>query len=205
MALLACLIFLAALTLLGLSASADTILQNQLVANFKEAERARQSALSALSWAESWLLELDGPVPDYCQKPCDGLYVHQPGELPTLPEYESPAWWQDHAYEIGADPLATEAATAVSSAENHKPVWLIEELHRIPPTGDDPKDLRVWYRIMARGNGRTQTAVSVIESIVVRSWPTVEYPASSGSHNGGSCADARHRQDCGRVSWRERR
>ena len=54
MVLLLCLIFLMALTLLGLSASSDTILQSKLANNLQESERARQSALSALSWAEQW-------------------------------------------------------------------------------------------------------------------------------------------------------
>ena len=40
MVLLLCLIFLTALTLLGLSAASDTILQTQLSANLQEAERA---------------------------------------------------------------------------------------------------------------------------------------------------------------------
>ena len=125
MVLLLCLIFLTALTLLGLSASADTILQNQLIANFQEAERSKQAALAALSWAEDWLLELDGPVPVYCKKPCDGLYVHSPGELPPHPEFESFSWWQDHGYEAGVDPLTGNPVTGVATGNINKPVWLI--------------------------------------------------------------------------------
>lgn len=48
MVLLFCLLFLTAMTLLGLSASADAILQNQLAANLRETEQSKQSALVAL-------------------------------------------------------------------------------------------------------------------------------------------------------------
>ena len=87
MVLLLCLIFLMALTLLGLSASSDTILQSKLANNLQESERASQSALSALSWAEQWLLEFDGPAPETCSAPCDGLYLHATGSLPNHPEF----------------------------------------------------------------------------------------------------------------------
>ena len=51
MVLLLCLIFLTALTLLGLSASTDTVLQNQLAANLQETERAHiAEVLEACHW-----------------------------------------------------------------------------------------------------------------------------------------------------------
>src|SRR5210317_1677952 len=89
MALLFCLLFLTALTLLGLSASADTVIQNQLSANLQEAERARQSAMATLSWAENWVLGLEAPAPEPCVKECEGLYLHSTGALAFQPEFES--------------------------------------------------------------------------------------------------------------------
>lgn len=205
MVLLLCLIFLTALTLLGLSASADTILQNQLVANFQEAERAKQSALTALSWAEDWLLELDGPVPEYCEKPCNGLYVHSQGELPQHPESESYSWWQAHGYEAGIDPLNGNTVTGISTDSLYKPVWLIEVLYAVPASDDGSRDLQVWYRILARGSSQTNTVVSVIESIVVRSWPSIESPTLSTASDTKNCTGFRSATRCGRVSWRELR
>ena len=205
MVLLLCLIFLTALTLLGLSASADTILQNQLIANFQEAERSKQSALAALSWAEDWLLELDGPVPEYCKKPCDGLYVHSPGELPPHPEFERFSWWQDHGYEVGVDPLTGNPVTGVATGNSNRPVWLIEVLYTVPPSDDGARNLQVWYRILARGSGRTNAVVSVIESIVVRSWPSIGNPAFPNPDTTKKCSGFQSATRCGRVSWRELR
>lgn len=205
MALLVCLIFLTALTLLGLSAYGDTVLQNQLVANLQKSEHARQSALSALTWAEDWLLRLEGPVPDYCQKPCDGLYVHLPGELPVNPESESLSWWQAHGYETGMDPLTGGQLTGVGPYENNRSVWLIEVLHSIPPAIDGSDNLLVWYRILARGSNRSQTVVSVVESIIVRSWPLVENTVSAELDPTNTCSDEQSDTECGRVSWRELR
>jgi Tfp pilus assembly protein PilX len=205
MVLLLCLIFLTALTLVGLSASADTILQNQLVANFKEAERAKQSALAALSWAENWLLELDGPVPEYCKKPCSGLDVHSPGELPPHPEFESFLWWQNQGYEAGIDPLTGNPDKEIIAGNVKKPIWLIEELYTIPPSDDGSRNLQVWYRILARGNGQTNAVVSVIESIVVRSWPPSDNPALPDPGATKICTGFKSATRCGRVSWRELR
>lgn len=205
MALLICLIFLTTLTLLGLSAYGDTVLQNQLVANFQDAERARQSALAALSWSEDWLLELEGPVPDYCRKPCDGLYVHRQGELPDHPESENHSWWQDHGYEVGMDPLAGVPSADVAANSNDNAVWIIEELHSIPPSTDGPKNLQVWYRILARGGDRNRTAVSVVESTVVRSWMSTGSQAPPAPENSGKCPGSHPEAECGRVSFRELR
>ena len=160
-----------ALTLLGLSASSDTILQNKLASNLQETERAKQSALLALSWAEHWLLELDGPPPETCSAPCDGLYLHAAGDLPSHPESESYSWWMEQGHEAGINPLTGDRIATISSDSINTPVWIIEAVQTIPPAENGNPDLQVWYRILARGSGRTETAVSVIESIVVRSWP----------------------------------
>lgn len=205
MVLLLCLIFLTALTLLGLSASADTLLQNKLTANLQETERAKQAALAALSWAEHWLLALDGPVPEHCREACDGLIIHEPGSLPPHPESGSFSWWIDHGHEAGIDPLSGDLVTKIAEGSFDKPVWIIEAVHTIPPAENGAPRLRVWYRILARATGRTSAAVSVIESTVVRSWPTVEGPEVPGAEVKGICSGSGPATKCGRISWRELR
>ena len=197
MVLLFCLIFLTALTLLGLSASADTVLQNKLAANLQETERAKQSASAALSWAENWLLELGGPVPESCTEPCDSLYVHSPGDLPPHPEFKSLSWWMEQGHEAGIDPLSGNRIATISSGSIHPPVWIIEAVHTIPPAENPARAMQVWYRILARGSGHTNASVSVIESTVVRSWPTTETT--------GTCSASGPAEKCGRLSWRELR
>jgi Tfp pilus assembly protein PilX len=205
MVLLFCLIFLTALTLLGLSASADTILQNKLAANLQETERAKQSALVALSWAEHWLLELDSPAPESCSEPCGGLFLHAAGGLPPHPEFEDLSWWMEQGHEAGIDPLTGNRITTITAGSMDPPTWIIETVHSILPAENGPTDLQVWYRILARGSGQTNAAVSVIESTVVRSWPAIdstEPPAAAGS---GPCPNSEPTAKCGRTAWRELR
>jgi len=205
MVLLLCLIFLLALTLLGLTASLDTILQNKLASNLQDTERAKQSALLTLSWAEHWLLEHDGPAPETCSTPCDGLYVHATGDLPSNPESENYSWWLEHGYEAGINPLNGDRIATLSSDSINRPVWIIEAVQTIPPAENGTPDTQVWYRLLARGSGRTETAVSVIESTVVRYWPASESTGLSDSLTPGPCPESEPPVACGRFTWRELR
>lgn len=205
MVLLLCLIFLTAMTLLGLSAAADTILQNQLSANLQDTQRARQSSMAALSWAENWLLGLEGPAPDACTTPCEGLNLHGPGDLPSHPEFESLDWWIAEGHEAGINPQTGERVTSVTRGNKHPPVWVIEVLHSIPPEKNSTGHLRVWYRILARGSGYSDTTISVIESTVVRSWPVGNAPGPAGAEDAGICPGDGQSDKCRRVSWRELR
>ena len=199
MVLLLCLLFLTALTLLGLSASADTVIQNQLAANLQETERAKQSASAALSWAEDWLLEREGIAPETCSKECEDLILHTPGALPSRPEFESLSWWLEHGHEAGVDPSTGSRIETISGGSINPPLWIIQKLHEVPPTESGAEYLQAWYRILARGNGRTETGVSVTESIVTRSWISIDDADAMGSCPGSELSV------CGRVSWRELR
>lgn len=205
MVLLLCLIFLMALTLLGLSASSDTILQNKLASNLQESERAKQSALLTLSWAEQWLMDLEGVPPEVCTVRCDGLYLHAAGDLPPYPESEGFSWWMDQGHEAGTDPLTGERIATISSDSINTPIWIIEVVQVIPPADDSSLNLQVWYRILARGSGRTDTAISVAESTIVRSWPAVEDTELPDTDAPFSCSRAELPAKCGRYSWRELR
>jgi Tfp pilus assembly protein PilX len=205
MVLLLCLIFLMALTLIGLSASSDSILQNKLASNLQETERAKQSALLTLSWVERWLLALDGAPPESCNVPCDGLNLHAAGELPDHPESESFSWWLEHGHEAGINPITGDRITTISSDSINIPVWIVEHVRTTPPLAEGNPDLQAWYRILARGSGRTDSAVSVIESTLVRPWPVVEDSEPPGPDAPLSCARFELPAKCGRYSWRELR
>jgi len=191
MVLLLCLIFLTALTLLGLSASAEAILQNKLSANLRESELAKQSALSALSFAENWLMSLDGPAPEICNTVCIGLKIHAADSLPENPESKDLSWWEAQGHEAGIDPQTAERVSQNLVGSTSPAFWVIEVMHEKPSSESESTDLRVWYRILARGSGKTSTGVSVIESIIVRNWTTVESPETIAKN--------------GRVAWRELR
>ena len=183
MVLLLCLLFLIALTLLGLSASADAILQNQLATNLRESERAKQSSLAALTWAEDWLIGLSGEAPQVCTTACEGLKLHPSGGLLPQPQFEDWSWWQAEGYEAGIDPLSGDRLVTIAAASSSPPMWIVEVIHEQLAQDDE---IQVWYRILARGSGQTESAVSVFESIVTRSWSTAD---SSSAEKG-------------RVAWR---
>lgn len=203
MALLLCLLFLTMLTLLGLSASAETIMQDRLVTNLLETERARQSALSALKWAENLLMQLDGPVPPNCSRPCNGFFVHTPGSLPPHPEFENLSWWLEQGLEAGIDPLTGERLTTLTTNSINPPMWLVEGIHEIPPSGNGTTKLQTWYRILARGNGRTNAGASVVESIIVRTWTAGISTSGPTNSAPGPCPGSIPSGKCGRIAWRE--
>jgi Tfp pilus assembly protein PilX len=181
MVLLFCLIFLTALTLLGLSASSDSIIQYQMVANLQQTERAKQAAQATLRWAEQWLTDLPGPAPESCQTSnqtgnqtaCTGFSVQASGSLIEHPEFESLAWWQTHGFVAGTDPHTGEQLETIATTGVDPPLWIIESIHEIPATENASNRLQVWYRLLARGSGHTGTTVSVIESIVRKDWPGI--------------------------------
>ena len=205
MALLLCLVFLIALTLIGLSASSDTILQNRLAGNLQEAERAKQSALLSLSWAEQWLMSLDGALPEPCTVPCDGLNLHAMGDLPAHPESENISWWLEHGHVAGIDPITGVHIAAISGDSFNLPLWVIEAVKTTPAMEEGNPHLQVWYRILARGSGRTDGSVSVMESTVVRSWPTVDGTEPPDPDAPVSCSRLGLPAKCGRYAWRELR
>jgi len=202
MVLLLCLLFLVALSLLGLSASTETLLQNRLSANLQDAERAKQAASLAATWAEHWLLSLEGPAPEICTGSCDGLVLHDAGSLPPRPESEDIGWWMSNGHEAGIDPLTGVRVQTISSDSIDAPVWVIETVKTITPAESGDPDLQVWYRILARGTGHAETAVSVVESVVVRAWP---WPADNTSFSvvAGACPGSTATAMCGRYAWRE--
>ena len=200
MVLLVCLIFLTALTLLGLSSVSDTVLQKKLAANNHESEQARQSALAALVWAESWLLGQHGIAPEICMESCQGLRLHPSGDLPSNPEFEDLSWWLEQGHAAGVDPYSGNRTALVSAGSHDTPAWIVESVHSLPAAQDGSADLQVWYRVLARGSGKTDNSIAVFESILVRSWPTVEE-----NEYIAACPASGATAKCGRVAWRELR
>ena len=195
MVLLLCMIFLTAMMLLGLSASADTILQQQLAANLQKAEQVKQSAQTALETAEKWLLGLDKPAPDACQAPCSQALIHPAGTLPADLQYKPLAWWLAHGQAGDQNPSTSKDTGSPS-------VWLVELAYSIT-VADRPDERRSWYRVVARGSDPADTVVSVVESIVLKTWKDGENPPAEKSTIAASCTPGSG--DCGRQAWRRLR
>jgi len=187
MVLLLCMIFLTAMMLLGLSASADTILQSQLAANLKQSEQVKQSAQTALETAEKWLMDQDNPLPAVCPPPCEQIAIVPADTLPANVQHEPMAWWLAHGQTLVEN-------TASIPNDTNTSVWLIESAHTIPVEGN-PDEQRTWYRILARGSDPADKVVSVVESLVLKTWPGEQQTPSAetaGPAPGG----------CRRVAWR---
>lgn len=206
-ALLLCLLFLTVLTLQGLSASSETIVQDRLATNLHESESARQSAMAAQAWAESWLMQLDGMVPGICAQTCIGLKIHAPGSLPPHPETEKLSWWLDQGHIAGIDPLTGDRIDTISVGSIDPPVWIIEAVHETAAMNNGDTPAQTWYRILARGSGsgRTSTGVSVVESILARSWVATGRADEPGSGQTPACPNTEPATRCGRQAWRELR
>ncbi len=160
--------------------------------------------MTALIWAEKWFLNLHGPVPETCTPTCKGLALHPDGGLPPQVESRPLSWWMEHGHEAGVDPLTGERLAVLAAGSTVKPIWIIEKLHAIPPAKNRTGHWLVWYRLLARGSGRTKNATSVVESTLVRSWSSNDAPGLD-EVNADICPGSESSMTCGRVSWRELR
>jgi len=203
--LLLCLLFLTALTLLGLSASAETVMQDTLASNLQETQRARQSALATQLWAEQWLLGLGGTELLSCTHPCHGLFIHAAGSLPVRPEVEDLSWWTANGHEAGVDPLTGQRLATLATDGFSPPMWVIERVHHTAAAESGAADDQAWYRILARGSGQTLTGVSVVESIVARPWLPTGTPDPANDTQQGRCPGFDPGVPCQRIAWRSLR
>jgi Tfp pilus assembly protein PilX len=210
-ALLAGLVLLAAVSLLALSAASGAVLQSNMAINYQENAIALQNASIAESYAMAWLnsravSERQSGCQTNCLLP---IGIHNPGELPAHPEFESVEWWRANAFVTGYN--AQTAETLISPDQGAEPArWIIEEIHYLA-TGDTWDKNRAeglgYYRILSRATGRNPGSVAVSELIAARPWEGV-FQAGPFPPDGSArafCKQFETQYDCGRVAWRQRR
>ena len=164
-----CLVFLAVLTMMGVSGMESTILEERMSANMRDHNLAFQAAESALKEAESWLTDQDvRPVTsadgsttvwdEDAMDPAanDGLYWWDHVNI-------TPAWW-------GNNGIAIDNINEVSD----QPRYIIEEYRVVDSgnslnqgSGEVPRD-RVFHRITARGVGIAPTTQVSLQSTFVK-------------------------------------
>ncbi len=179
-ALVIALVFLIALTLLGIASMGGNVLQQRMTYSVGESNRAFQGAETGIVNGENWLDNQDlRPVPDCGETDpttCwDSLSIWR--GRPTLPEtpevsianLRTPNWWQSRGrpvgwmYEEGAviGPVAGQeyrvGGEAVAANTDSYPRYVVEELGK-DPTGSrtigGPAVPELWYyQISARGGG----------------------------------------------------
>ncbi len=173
-ALIIALVFLVALTLLGIAAMSGNSLQEKMAYSAGETNISFQSAETAVSAGEAWLeARIAQPIPD-CVSPCGNTASIWPGRppAPLTPEVNLAnllldAWWDDEGrkfgynYVEGASPVLvagqqyTVGGTVVPFSNQRYPRYVIEELGK-DPTGSlvigGARTYTLWYyQVTGRG------------------------------------------------------
>ncbi len=169
--LLFCLVFLAVLTLMGVSGMESATLEERMSGNMRDHEVAFNAAESALQAAEAWLIlqnalpitSNDGSTTVWSvdamdPSVVDGLYWWDHADI-------DPTWWTNNA-----DAIANVAQVA------EQPRYIIEEYRTVDTGqsiaigGGEVTVPRVFHRITARGVGVNATTEAVVQSTFVQSY-----------------------------------
>lgn len=169
--LLFCLVFLAVLTMMGVSGMESATLEERMSANMRDHELAFNAAESALQAAEAWLVtqntlpitSTDGSTTVWAESSmdpdnADGLYWWDHNNI-------NPTWWTNNA-----DFIANVAEVA------EQPGYVIEQ-YRTVDTGQsiaigsgEITVPRIFHRITARGVGVNATTQAVVQSTFVQTY-----------------------------------
>lgn len=210
-ALIAGLLLLTVLSMIALISVSGMILQRQMAGNLHENARALESATYADTFAAAWLnSRADHEREAACRSGCVlPAGILNGGSLPAQPEFESLAWWREHAVTAGYDPAGGEQVGTLP-ADEPPALWLAEEIHYQStgdPAGQDSAEAIAYYRILGRGSAKKTSSIAVTEAIVARPWggdyQAGEFPAPDGVDR--FCEQFPERYDCGLLAWRQRR
>jgi hypothetical protein len=206
--LLVCLLMLAALTLLGIAAAWDHILQDRMSVNLSKRAQAGEFANAALAWGEDWLMGTPGSTrPPPCPGPCTSAEViRSPGAFGPLPQFQDAGWWASHGFRAGTDPETGAILNPQLAGLDPPAFWIIEELHvEATNEAEDPASETGFYRLLSRGSTGNSPGYAVTESIVARPWGdavlTSGFPASAP--HPGFCRELAFTGHCGRQAWRQ--
>ena len=169
-----CLVFLAVLTMMGVSGMESTTLEERMSANMVDHERAFNSAETALQAAEAWLItqtilpitSTDGSTTVWQENAPDPTPAGQPGD-------DGLYWW-DHANMTTTWWTTNGDAPAVVPGVASQPRYLIEEYKTVDSgesisqgSGEQPIS-RTFHRITARGWGITDTTAATVQATFVQ-------------------------------------
>jgi type IV pilus assembly protein PilX len=161
-ALVVSLLLLSIMTILALSASQATRLQERMAGNARDMDVAFQSAEAGVRNAETYIDGLSGK-PDTCSSaPC---HIFQTGVFPSDMANASFAWWSGNGWQYGT----TGAKEMTSAVED--PNYVIEEAAFLKDDlleGGGPPSGKVFYRTYSGAKGATDSAVVVIQTTYTR-------------------------------------
>jgi type IV pilus assembly protein PilX len=164
------LVFLALLTIIGVTAMSTTSLEEKMAGNMKERNLAFQAAETALLAAERWYeIQTTKPVfPDTA----NGLYVTD--STSAVSNWDA-VNWSTNVVTFPCTPTTTSSCGSGVAKINTQPKYIIEDLGELPEEKGSivsPTDYKgkgsTMARITARGTGGTDAAVSMVQSTYAR-------------------------------------
>jgi type IV pilus assembly protein PilX len=166
-----CLVFLAILTMLGVSGMESTILEERMSGNMRDYTLAFQAAESALKNAEAWLVTQDA-LPFTSDDGSTTVWAVDSMDPPV----NDGAYWWDHVNINAAWWAANGDALINVASVNAQPVYVIEE-YRVVDTGQsiaigggEVTLPRILYRITAQAVGVNATTEVKLQSTFVRTY-----------------------------------
>ncbi len=162
------LIVLLILSIIGVNAVKTTQLEEKMAGNQRDVNYAFQATESALRGGEAWLFALlirpssTVALADYatCSTAADVWVLDGVGEFPDV-NVKNHQWWQNCGRSFSG------SITDVSTG----PRYIVEELGFVPDNlllGAGVTPGRFYYRLTARGSGKTDVAQAFIQSVYVR-------------------------------------
>ncbi len=166
-----CLVFLAILSMLGVSGMESTILEERMAGNMQDYTLAFQAAESALKNAEAWLVAQD-TLPTTSTDGSTTVWA----ESSMDPAANDGAYWWDHVDIDATWWTANGDALSNVASVNTQPVYVIEE-YRVVGTGQsiaigggEVTLPRTFHRITARAVGVNATTEVKLQSTFVRTY-----------------------------------
>jgi type IV pilus assembly protein PilX len=164
------LVMLLLLTLIGVSGTQVTSLEEKMAGNFLNRNLAFQAAESALRTAETWLHDQPA-APASSQFKCADAKGYYRGDCAWASNCLSTTnlWDTLECTSAWGDPKQTALFTGTLSQISSKPSYVIEELARGGALNADleagtAKPDTVMYRITARAAGGTPDAIAIVQS-----------------------------------------
>jgi type IV pilus assembly protein PilX len=171
------LLLLLVVTILALGSGQSTRLQERIAGSQRNFDLAFQSAEAALRAGERWIEEpsrVRPPVPCNMLRnpPCE-VYERDfmRGQVPYAEQaFQDDDWWTAWAQRYA--PAAEGNLISGAGMALRDPLFYIEEVEEVPdslaqPTSGPPPT-RIYYRVIARGEGGTDDATVVLHSTYVR-------------------------------------
>jgi type IV pilus assembly protein PilX len=155
------LLLLLVMTILALSATQTSLLQERMSGNMRDRELAFQSAEAGLRDAEKYMWSLT-TRPELSATYSAANPIRTRLTLPADMSNQPASWWSANSNEYGAS--GTQEISGVIS----DPHYVLEEMEFVPYALDDPNNGRTFYRLTATAAGVSDSAVVVVQSTFAR-------------------------------------